>query len=82
MPLGTSSHSKGKIMDIRMGGGRLATITIDGSTQMNVEGIQYPTHCSLTFWNRDDGDEISLFATRDQLLAFGRKIVTEIEGAA
>lgn len=68
-------------MDIRMGGGRLATINIDSATQMNVEGILYPTHCSLTFWNRDNGDEISLFATRDQLLAFGKKIVSEIEGS-
>lgn len=65
-------------MDIRVGGGRLATVTLDSDTNLNVDGIMYPTHCCLTFWNRD-GEEICVFATREQLKKFGEKIVREIE---
>jgi hypothetical protein len=68
-------------MDVRMGGGRLATVTLDPDTRMNVDGIAYPTHCSLTFWNEGDRDEITVFASREQLKAFGKKIVDEIERA-
>lgn len=65
-------------MEIRMGGGRLATIRLDPSTKMNVEGTMYRTHCSVSFWNEHDNDEITIFADRAQLLAFGKKLVENI----
>lgn len=68
-------------MEIRIGGGRLGTVTLDHNTRLCVDGIQNPTHCSITFWNPDDRDEIAVFATREQLLSFGKKIVSEIESA-
>jgi hypothetical protein len=68
-------------MEIRIGGGRTATINIGESDAMNVEGVTYPTGTSVTFWNRD-GDEVTIFfPTRARMKELAQRIVDEITQA-
>jgi hypothetical protein len=69
-------------MEVRIGGGRTLSVTIEETDRINIDGIMYQDSSSLTFYERG-GDEVTVFfRKRDRLKKLAEDILEAIANGA